>query len=442
MCSKGTNLKEELSMGMAASQARLLTLTARIHDVEYMAQSIQNAKLALATQEDQVYQEYLAALDESTLTVKNYKGEPVSATFDTLCGINAVRASKNERYVLRNDKNQIIVKDDIARGYENFKKTAATQDAYNFAMYMLSGEDPNFDIKTGDDGKTYPRYADAENRVFEEKCKENKLSENIKTYKQAIEDNMMQICEIAAETDAGALKNSVENNINTLGLKAAIDELRASVYSSFIDRSDSKEDDAVNGELRTRQKKVKELMQTIDSDYEKLQYNLYTSFSEEIFTTAGNHEDDFNEDQFWYFVNMYKQLEANGDNCIAISEYNGFAGSASSDQEWLQEMIRAGKITIDISTMDRKTGKMSFASTGVASDTYLEYTTTSTIDKARLAKAEAEYEHKLKQIDQKDKKFDMDLSKLETERTALTKEYDSVKKVISENIERSFGIFS
>ena len=43
----------------------------------------------------------------------------------------------------------------------------------------------------------------------------------------------------------------------------------------------------------------------------------------------------------------------------------------------------------------------------------------------------------MKIIDQKDKKHDMDLSKLETERTALTTEYDSVKKVINDNIERT-----
>ena len=46
-------------MGMAASQARLLCITARIHDVEYQAQAIQAAKVQLATQSDQVYQEYL-----------------------------------------------------------------------------------------------------------------------------------------------------------------------------------------------------------------------------------------------------------------------------------------------------------------------------------------------------------------------------------------------
>ena len=55
-------------MGMAASQARLLTITARLHDVEYQAQSIQNAKISLATQQDDVYQKYLDALDATTLT--------------------------------------------------------------------------------------------------------------------------------------------------------------------------------------------------------------------------------------------------------------------------------------------------------------------------------------------------------------------------------------
>ena len=105
-------------------------------------------------------------------------------------------------------------------------------------------------------------------------------------------------------------------------------------------------------------------------------------------------------------------------------------------------MIQCGKISIEIVNLDNKTGEVSFNTTSPDSDTYVSYTTTTTIDKSALAKAEAEYEHKTKQIDQKDKKFDMDLSKLETERTALTTEYESVKKVISDNIERTFGIFS
>ena len=46
------------------------------------------------------------------------------------------------------------------------------------------------------------------------------------------------------------------------------------------------------------------------------------------------------------------------------------------------------------------------------------------------------------QIQEKDKRFDLSLSKLDAEREALTKQRDSLKTVIKENIEKSFGIFS
>ena len=71
-------------MGMAASQARLLTITARMHDVEYKAQSIQNAKIQLSTQSDQVYQEYLEALDATTLTVDDINGNTITMLSELL----------------------------------------------------------------------------------------------------------------------------------------------------------------------------------------------------------------------------------------------------------------------------------------------------------------------------------------------------------------------
>lgn len=50
-------------MGLAASQARLLTLTARQHAIEYKAQKLEAEKLQLANDSDQVYNTYLNALD-------------------------------------------------------------------------------------------------------------------------------------------------------------------------------------------------------------------------------------------------------------------------------------------------------------------------------------------------------------------------------------------
>ena len=63
-------------------------------------------------------------------------------------------------------------------------------------------------------------------------------------------------------------------------------------------------------------------------------------------------------------------------------------------------------------------------------------------DDKDLKRAEAEYNHELDIINRKDTKFDTELSKLETERIAITTEIDSIKSVKDDHIERTFGIFS
>ena len=58
-------------MGMSSSQARLLTLTARMHDIEFRAQRIQADKLRLANESDKVYNTYLEALDATKVQYKS-----------------------------------------------------------------------------------------------------------------------------------------------------------------------------------------------------------------------------------------------------------------------------------------------------------------------------------------------------------------------------------
>ena len=63
-------------------------------------------------------------------------------------------------------------------------------------------------------------------------------------------------------------------------------------------------------------------------------------------------------------------------------------------------------------------------------------------DKLEFAKAEAEYNAKSLALKNKEKSIDNEISKLETERNALQTEYDSVKSVVKDNVEKSFNIFS
>ena len=67
-------------MGMAAGQARLLSITSRMSDNELRAQLINNDKMRLATKSAQVSEAYTNALNNAQLMFTNYDKENNKAT--------------------------------------------------------------------------------------------------------------------------------------------------------------------------------------------------------------------------------------------------------------------------------------------------------------------------------------------------------------------------
>ena len=57
---------------MAASQARLLSITSRMSDNELRSQLINNAKMRLTTDSSKASEKYLAALNEAQMMFSNY----------------------------------------------------------------------------------------------------------------------------------------------------------------------------------------------------------------------------------------------------------------------------------------------------------------------------------------------------------------------------------
>ena len=57
-------------MGLSSSQARLLNLTARMHQIEYKAARLEAMKLQMANESRQVYEDYLNALDKTKIQRK------------------------------------------------------------------------------------------------------------------------------------------------------------------------------------------------------------------------------------------------------------------------------------------------------------------------------------------------------------------------------------
>lgn len=105
-------------MGMAASQARLLTITARLADNELRSQTINNAKMRLATESSQASENYITALNDANLMFSNY--DSTGAERAQLLTFNALTAysSYNNQYGLINSSGQILVNETEAATFE------------------------------------------------------------------------------------------------------------------------------------------------------------------------------------------------------------------------------------------------------------------------------------------------------------------------------------
>lgn len=112
-------------MGLAASQARLLSITSRMADNELRSQLINNAKMRLTTESSKVSDEYIAALNKTQLMMSNYnllgESQYQDLTFNSLTAYSPL----NNQYGLVNKSGELLVSElDTARYEEAFKKAS------------------------------------------------------------------------------------------------------------------------------------------------------------------------------------------------------------------------------------------------------------------------------------------------------------------------------
>lgn len=105
-------------MGLAASQARLLSITQRISDNELRAQLINNQKMRLATESSKVSENYINALNKTNLMFANYdandNAQNVPLTFNNLTAFNQY----NNQYGLTNTAGNILISENEAELYK------------------------------------------------------------------------------------------------------------------------------------------------------------------------------------------------------------------------------------------------------------------------------------------------------------------------------------
>ena len=115
-------------MGMAASQARLLSITSRMSDNELRAQLINNAKIRLTEDSSKASEKYISALNQTQLMMSN-KDAAGNDLYQQLTFNNLTAySSYNNQYGLINKSGEMVVSELDAAKYEQAIKAAEAND--------------------------------------------------------------------------------------------------------------------------------------------------------------------------------------------------------------------------------------------------------------------------------------------------------------------------
>ena len=377
-------------MGMSASQARLLSLTARMTDNENSAQDITYSKIRLANQTQELNNEYLDALDATKLTVltgfNNSEEVYTDISYGLMTGYNTVATGK--QYVVTDAKGRVLVTAQYAAAFE-----AGNGDLNKF-LAELGYSQATIDV-----------------------------SENSG----------------ASDTDKALAKQKVheawDQYLTSVGLHYGDDEHGLEFgYTSFGN-------DPYNGyptytliDLNTGEKSTKALVYEGSTQEQQEFYDYAVALTEAYYGTSDSINtlktaaDSENAGYVKYLTNIFQKMLSAG--YYTEDEPN----ETIKDNAWFEQQLRDGKLLLEYySTTEKK-----FVSTSIDSDTAIQEVE----DERELSLIEQEYNNKLDDLEAKDNQFDLELKKLDTEHNALQTEYDAVKSVIEKNVEKTFNIFS
>lgn len=538
------------TMGMAASQGRLLFMTARISNNEFEQQSVAYSKQRLADDSQEANDRYLEALQATQYQVlTGYNGDSATyepVTYNQLTALNSVAARK--QYIVSDNKGQILVTKDIANAFGNghndfntflkkvgnftqVEKTTVTEadvhDAWDKYFASINRGDENgiyYDEKLGIQEKHILGFG------FNETIPTNKNGEPIKdapsilysTYEtahikgknggdiylqQGLKDNKTSYYyyvnnEVEVESyldELGETKyiakykpndilntgssnyNLMENNgyvylenidveksdngytFYKVGFDTNGDRTRTKITPDangkiYVDQdygTDVKNPTTINGNRETTKETG-----VVNTDVKPIFYEGSTAEQRELYDYAmavsekyaKGSEMVYDADKVQYYKNIYQQMITKGfttfdqmieEKYINTMSYKTASGDTSAlnneklaycNDNWLITLLKNGKLSIAFYDITNN----NFVKTTLDDDESI----VEKENKSKMAIAEQVYQNHMDKIESEDKRFDMQLSKLESEHTALTTEYESVSKVISKNVEKSFNIFN
>lgn len=257
-------------MGLASSQARLLTLTARQHEIEYKAQRLEAMKLQLANDSDQVYNEYMRKLDATKIQYKIIESDGSirfdNATFAKLTGkflfnVNGT-ICKDLTEVKKAVKDQKIISDE--------KGELTASDSYTLLTTLVS-EGIVVLMQVSDEPESGWEYDASTGTVTEIQYRNPETGNVEKTYSQtdsSADGNFSSVLD--GETDAVAYKVFKDTSVSTSTLIQEVSDEKElkkaeAEYEANMNRINKKDTryDTELSQLETERNAIKEEIETL-----------------------------------------------------------------------------------------------------------------------------------------------------------------------------------
>lgn len=448
-------------MGMAASQARLLSITARLTNNENSGQSISYSKQRLADQTQQITNEYNEALNTTKLTVlTGFNGSDATYTdisYDTMT--NKQMAANTKQYVVTDTKGRILVTEDIANAY---KQSAGN---YNQFLAKLGYSQSDMTVQNvaslsaTDKQDAAQKIHEAWDKYFASvgiECSDDEhkgiYDDGTYTFKW---NNVLDTNDKGEYLDKDG-KVITADEAKTKGYSSV-----GSGYASWAvlgdDGKPTGEYNPINYEGTTDESRelydyavaITEAFMRTDESLTADQKNNNQSFdprSYQLALDAGN-KADLN-----YYKNIFSKMQSSGyftytntpatakddpEHYKYASVGTGTAGNVQKsplkDNTVFEAALRDGSLRLEYYSTTSK----SFKTTTISEDNCIQEVS----DERAIARAESKYNQDMADLENQDKKLDLELKKLDTEHSALQTEYDSVKNVVDKNVESSFKTF-
>ena len=181
-------------MGMSSSQARLLSLTARMHQIEYKAAKIEAMKLQMANESSRVYNEYLNALDKTKFEAK-FLNNDASVNYIPFSAQDVYTYAKlPNQYNLTTIDGKILIPQSVYDAYENSTDLVGFMRSQDVnikvqVVYNTNEEDPDVIAWRSDEPDIDAYYAEDGTQTLADAfveasdiCYEKALAEDVACY--------------------------------------------------------------------------------------------------------------------------------------------------------------------------------------------------------------------------------------------------------------------